>query len=67
MTVVLIFLYLPIFVVIIFAFNKIKSRTLFTGFTLNWFIELFRDRVIISSLFNSFILAMLASIIATVI
>ncbi len=66
-TMVVIFLYLPIFVVIIFAFNKIKSRTLFTGFTLNWFIELFRDRVIISSLFNSFILATLASIIATVI
>ena len=66
-TLVLIFLYLPIFVVIIFAFNKIKSRTLFTEFTFNWFIELFNDKVIINSLFNSFVLATLASVIATLI
>ena len=64
---ILIFLYLPIIVVIIFAFNKTKSRTVFNGPTLNWFFELFKDHSIMTALLNSFVLAILASIIATII
>lgn len=65
--IVILFLYLPIFVLIVFAFNSTKSRTVFSGFTIQWFAELFKDSLIMNALFNSLILAVLSSIIATVI
>ena len=66
MTLVLMFLYVPIFVLIVFSFNETKSRSVFSGFTLDWYIKLFRNEVIISSLMNTIIIAVIASIAATV-
>ena len=42
-TVVLLLMYLPIFVVVIYSFNSntIKNASAFTGFTLDWYSELF--------------------------
>ena len=62
---VLMFLYIPIFVLIVFSFNESKS-TVFTGFTLEWYAKLFQNELIISSLINTIIIAVCASIIATV-
>ena len=61
------FLYLPITVLIIFSFNQSRSRSLWTGFTLDWYIKLFQNQIIIKSLINTFIIAVIASIIATII
>ena len=66
MALVLMFLYVPIFVLIVFSFNETKSRSVFSGFTLDWNIKLFRNEVIISSLMNTIIIAVIASIAATV-
>lgn len=66
MGLVLMFLYVPIFVLIVFSFNETKSRSVFSGFTLDWYAKLFRNEVIISSLFNTLIIAVIASIAATV-
>lgn len=66
-SIIFIFLYAPIFVVILFSFNETKSRSHFLGFTLKWYDELFKDNFIINALFNSIILAILSSVIATVI
>ena len=33
---VMLFLYVPIFVLIVFSFNESKSRSVFSGFTLDW-------------------------------
>lgn len=63
----LIFLYAPILVVILFSFNVTKSRTVFSGVTLSWYYELFHDPLIMKSLFRSLILATCASILATLI
>ncbi len=63
---VLLFLYIPIFVVISFAFNESKSRSVFSGFSLKWFINLFQNKTIISAFYNSLILATTASTIATI-
>ncbi len=60
------FLYAPIFVLIIFSFNTTKSHSVMSGFTLKWYAELFRDRVIISSLITTVIVAVSASVISTV-
>lgn len=63
---VLFFLYVPIFVLIVFSFNESKSRSVFSGFTLDWYKKLFQNEIIISSLVNTLIIAVLASIISTV-
>ncbi len=63
---VLFFLYIPIFVLIVFSFNETKSRSVFSGFTLDWYIRLFNNRIIISSLINTIIIACVSSVISTV-
>ena len=60
-------LYIPIAVMIIFSFNEAGSLAEFTGFTPDWYIELFQDEEAFSSLKNSLILAVCSSVIATVI
>lgn len=64
-TLVMLFLYLPIFVLIIFSFNEGKT-TVWKGFSFKWYEELFRDDKIINALGNSLIIAVLASIFATI-
>ena len=60
------FLYVPIGVLIFFSFNKSKSRNLFTGFTLNWYKELFTNQMVLKALGVTLITALIASVIATI-
>jgi len=64
---VYLFLYAPIIVLIVFSFNDSKSKSHFTGFSFKWYIELFEDELIMTSLFNTLILALVSSVIATLI
>lgn len=61
------FLYLPIAVMIAFSFNASKSRTVFSGFTLDWYRQLFRNEAVLSALALSIVLALVSAAIATVI
>ena len=63
---VMAFLYAPIAVLIIFSFNDSKSRNTWTGFTLRWYEELFHDRVIMQSFLVMLVVAIVSSVIATV-
>ncbi len=63
---VMMFLYVPIFVLIVFSFNTTKSRSVMSGFTFDWYIKLFKNEIIMSSLMNTIIIAVLASIISTI-
>lgn len=63
---ILMFLYVPIFVLIVFSFNETKSRSVFSGFTLDWYARLFNNDIIISSLINTLIIAVLASVASTI-
>lgn len=65
--IIYLFLYAPIFVLIVFSFNESKSKSNFTGFSLRWYEELFENELIMSSLLNTLVLALISSIIATVI
>lgn len=67
MALVLMFLYVPIFVMIVFSFNSTKSRSVFSEFTLDWYKKLFENELIMTSLGNTIMIAVCASIIATVI
>ncbi|MCD7785468.1 MAG: ABC transporter permease [Oscillospiraceae bacterium] len=60
------FLYLPILVLIVFSFNVSKSRSNWTGFTLDWYVKLFHNETILTSLRNTVIVALAASIFATI-
>lgn len=66
MALVLLFLYVPIFVLIVFSFNESKSKSVFTGFTFDWYVKLFNNEMILSSLRNTIIIAVIASIAATI-
>ena len=64
---VFVFLYAPIVVMIVYSFNGIKSRSVFSGFSLQWYQELFRDSVIMKSLYTSLLIAIIAAVVSTVI
>jgi spermidine/putrescine transport system permease protein len=64
---VFIFLYAPILVLIVFSFNSTKSRTVWSGFTFDWYRELFSDSLIMSSLQTTLLVSVCASLAAAVI
>lgn len=66
-TLVFVFLYAPIGILILFSFNASNSTGVFTGFSLHWYEELFKDSATLSALKNTLILAVASSVIATVI
>ena len=64
--VILAFLYMPIFVMIAFSFNQSKSRTVWTGFTLKWYVELFKNEAIIKAFITTLFVAVIAATVATI-
>lgn len=60
-------LYAPLLVMVFFSFNEAKSTSVFTGFSLKWYRELFSSSTTMTALKNTLILAVLSSAIATVI
>ena len=63
--VIMAFLYLPIVYLIAYSFNNGKT-SVWKGFTLKWYEALFNDAQIMGSLYNTLIIAILASVISTV-
>ena len=61
----LLFLYLPIFVLIVFSFNSSKGYS-WTGFSWKWYQELFSNELILHSLKNTLIVAAIASVVSTI-
>lgn len=65
LVIIMAFLYLPIFYLIAYSFNDGKT-SVWKGFTMKWYTALFNDAQIMGSLKNTLIIAVLASLIATV-
>ena len=63
----MIFMYAPIIAMIVLSFNASKSRAVWGGFTLHWYRSLFHDRPILSSFYNTIIIALIAAVIATIV
>ena len=63
---IFLFLYAPIFVLIVFSFNDSKSRSVWAGFTLDWYDKLFHDQMILDALYTTLAVSVLASVIATI-
>lgn len=64
--VVFLLLYAPIVILVLFSFNRAGSLNHFSTFSLYWYRELFRDAEALVALRNSLYLAVLSSLIATV-
>jgi spermidine/putrescine transport system permease protein len=64
---ILILMYVPILLVIVYSFNESRLNSVWTVISLKWYRELFRDRAMFGALRNSLVLALLSSFGAAVI
>ena len=62
---VFIFLYAPMVVMTVFSFNGSESTYILDGFSLQWYSHLFRDSMTMNALKNTVILAVISSVIST--
>ena len=58
---ILVFLYAPIALLILYSFNDSKSRAAWGGFTLRWYQELLADETILSALGTTLSIGLLAA------
>ena len=65
--IVFLFLFLPIFVLIIFSFNTSRLNIVFEGFTLRWYRELFNNPMLVESLFNTLLVGAINTVVSTII
>lgn len=63
---IVLFMYVPIFMLSALSFNAGRSRAHFSGFSLHWYTEMFQDEAIIAALQNTLIIAFVSASIATV-
>jgi spermidine/putrescine transport system permease protein len=63
---ILALMYVPIALVILYSFNESRLSSVWRGFSLSWYRELFRDRAMFSALVNSLVLASVSSLLAAV-
>ena len=67
MVIILVFLYAPIFTMMVLSFNRSKSRTQWGGFTLDWYVQMFDSRPIMSALYTTLLIAFVSALAATII
>ena len=65
-TLIFVFLYAPLLIMMLFSFNASKSTAVFTGFSLHWYQELFSSSDTMTALQNTLILALVSATVATV-
>jgi spermidine/putrescine transport system permease protein len=61
------FLYVPIAVLMLYSFNKSKLNAVWTGFTVAWYGKLFHNSAILEAMQTSVMLALITTIAATMI
>ncbi len=63
---IFLFLFAPIAILLVFSFNEAKSLSVFSGFSLKWYAELFHDSATLESVRNTLLLAVSAMALSTV-
>lgn len=63
---VYVFLYAPIFILILYSFNKSRQNATWSGFTLDWYEKLMGNQQILKALKNSLIVASLTTVVCTI-
>lgn len=67
LSIILLFLYIPMGTLMALSFNDSKSRTQWGGFTLKWYAQIFDSRSIMDALYNTLAIALLSALAATII
>lgn len=67
LAIVFIFLYTPIVTLMIFSFNSSKSMAVWEGFTFDWYTSLLQNQRILEALYYTVLIAVIASVVATII
>ena len=65
--IVFIFLFLPIFVLVMFSFNTSRLNIVFEGFTLRWYSELFKNPMLLDALWNTLLVALISTVVSTIV
>lgn len=63
---VMVFFYVPIAILIGFSFNTSRLNILWEGFTLKWYAAIWHDAVLVQSLNNSLIVAVITTVLSVV-
>ena len=67
LSIILLFLYVPILTLMVLSFNSSKSRTQWGGFTFQWYSQILESRSIMDALYNTLAIAFFSALFATVI
>jgi spermidine/putrescine transport system permease protein len=67
LAVIVVIMYIPIFLVIIYSFNESRISSVWSGLSLKWYVELFKDKALMEAMVNSLVLATTSSLSAAVI
>jgi putrescine transport system permease protein len=62
----LVFLYLPIVILVIYSFNASRLVTVWGGWSLRWYAEMFSDRAMLDAAWMSFLVAVTSATLATI-
>ncbi len=60
------FLYAPIVLLSVFSFNAGDSSVVWKGFSIDWYVKLFQNRLIMESVYTTLLVSILATVISTV-
>lgn len=63
---VLLFLFAPIFILVIFSFNSSKLNIVFTGFTLDWYKNLLSNENLIEAFRNTLFIACISTLVSAI-
>lgn len=67
LSIILLFLYIPILTLMVLSFNSSKSRTQWGGFTTQWYSQILESRSIMDALSNTLAIAFFSALFATII
>ncbi len=65
LAIVILFMYLPIIMLMVLSFNASNSTSVMNGFSLRWYVELFKDEATIQAFYNTLILAVFTAVTST--
>ena len=63
---ILAFLYLPLLILALYSFNESRINAVWSGFTFDWYLSLFKNRRVLEALTNSLIVAFASTIVSTI-
>lgn len=63
---ILAFLYLPLLILALYSFNESRINAVWSGFTLDWYLSLFKNRRVLEALTNSLIVAVASTLVSTI-